>query len=107
MPCVYKHAAAHADGDQSASDAISSFLAVQQQSEALTQQVVGIVESVGFKDELGAAAGRAPLSIEAAVVQDADRCVRLAQTAVRTADTPVHCCCEYRQCLWGKGRERC
>jgi hypothetical protein len=51
---------------------IQSFLAAQQQPEQLIQQVISIVESVGFKDELGAAP-RPPLSKEAAVVQDADR----------------------------------
>lgn len=60
-----------AEGDDAASDAIRSFLLSQQQSEQLIDQVISIVDSVGFKDELGGVSR--PLSKEAAVVQDADR----------------------------------
>jgi hypothetical protein len=59
------------EGEDGASDTIRSFLTQQQQPEAFIEQVVSIVDCVGFKDELGAPPRS--LSIEAAVVQDADR----------------------------------
>lgn len=77
MPSVFvSNDSAHcsmvvAEGDNAASDAIRGFLMSQQQPEQLIEQVISIVDSVGFKDELGGQA-RA-LSPEAAVVQDADR----------------------------------
>lgn len=61
-----------AEGEAISSDAIKTFLASQKQPEQLIEQIVAIVDSVGFKDELDAPAG-SPLSKEAAVVQDADR----------------------------------
>lgn len=61
-----------AEGEDAAGDVIRAFLSSQQQPEAFIQQVTSIVDSVGFKDELGAQPGHS-LSTEAAVVQDADR----------------------------------
>jgi hypothetical protein len=65
----------HAEGEGAAEDVIRAFLSSQQQSEAFIQRVTSIVDSVGFKDELGAQPGHRGLSTEAAVVQDADRSV--------------------------------
>jgi hypothetical protein len=72
VPCwVTLLACATAEGEEAAGDAIHAFLSSAQQPEQLIQQVIDIVDCVGFKDELGAR--QRTLSIEAAVVQDADR----------------------------------
>jgi hypothetical protein len=61
-----------------AAAAISAFLMEHGVEPAIAQRVLAIIASVGFKEELavlGSGAPGAGLSLEAAVVQDADRWV--------------------------------
>jgi len=51
-----------------------AFLEEQGASASLIERVLSIIASVGFKDSLGGQQ-QAALPIEAAIVQDADRCV--------------------------------
>lgn len=78
-----------------AASVIRTFLSSQQQPEPFIERVIQVVNSVGFKDELGAAGQPHTLSTEAAVVQDADRlvgcaCCLLLQTTAPTAATATN-----------------